>query len=291
MKARDTAPGTGALRKVLIITSIVAGAALVAAGVTWLAGGGPGGMLAGGRAVDEAASVPAAGATRLAIRTVSEDVRVAVGGGDTVEVRLHGTTAAGAAAAPRLSAERAGSTVEISVEREKLAGFTWSSLALDVTIPRDWTGSIEVATVSAGVSLPDLSAETVAVRTVSGRAVLGEVRAAEVSFHTTSGGLRAAALEARSVELTSVSGSLVVQRLAGSARVRSTSGGVRLTLPADAGFRLDARSTSGRVTCAFPIQLATGQAAGQGHALAGTVGDGRDELAITTVSGSIAIAR
>jgi lia operon protein LiaG len=295
MNESNARPAKGTLGKVVVIVAIVAAAGLAAAAVVWLAGGVPNGGrfgAAAGRAVDEARSIPAAGAAELTISAVSEEVRVAVGVVDTVEVRLHGTWAgAAAAAAPRLSASRTGSTIAISVERERAVSFNWDSLVLEVTIPPGWAGGIDVGTVSGSVTLPALSADTVAVRTVSGKAVLGAIRAGEASFHTTSGNLRAEALEARRVDLASVSGSLSVQRLSGSARVRSTSGAVSLAFPADAGFRLDARSTSGRVTCAFPISLAAGEAAGRGHALAGTVGDGRDELSVTTVSGSIALKR
>jgi lia operon protein LiaG len=292
MNARNAAPQAGALKKVLVITAIVAAAGLAAAAVTWLVAG-PSRFGAGfGAAVEELKSVDAAGAAQVAIRGVSEDVRVVVGQAGAVEARLHGSSGArDSAAAPRLSVERQGTSVVISVERPKGVIFGWSTLVLDVTLPAGWAGAVAVETVSGDVTLPSMAVAGLAVRTVSGDAVLGDVRTPRAALHTTSGTVRADGLVVGTAEIISVSGDLVVRRLAGSARVRSTSGDVRLALPADAAFRLDARSTSGRVTCGFPIQLVAGTAAGRDHALVGTVGDGRDEVSVTTVSGDIAVTR
>lgn len=292
MNGRKAAPDKGTLGKVLVITAIVAAAALAAAAVSWLVAG-PARFGAGsGAAVDEQESADAAGAAQVTIRGVSEDVRVAVGQGSAFEARLHGRSGVrDPAAAPRLSVERQGASVVISVEREKGVILGWSSLALDVTLPAGWAGAVDVGTVSGDVTLPTMAVAGVTVRTVSGDTVLGDVRAPRAALHTTSGTVRADGLEVDTAEISSVSGDLAVRGLSGSARVRSTSGDVRLSLPAGAGFRLDARSTSGRVSCEFPIALAGARAGDPARGLAGTVGDGRDEVSVTTVSGDIAVTR
>ena len=283
------------MKQLVIITAIVAAASLAIAGAVLLAGGGlrPGWFGPGsGAVIDEATSLPTAGVGRIVIETVSEDVRVTVGPGDTVEVRLHGSAnARERAGIPHLSAEQSGDTIAISVDRDQVIGFHWSRLVLDVTIPGSWAGALSVGTVSADVSLPGMTAASVAVRTVSGDAALGAIRSGEVSFHTTSGTLRAQGIDTRQADLASVSGDMTVDLLAGSVRASSTSGDISLTLPADAGFRLDARAVSGRVTCAFPITVAEAQSGGGSHTLVGTVGDAGREVSIRTVSGDIALKR
>jgi lia operon protein LiaG len=288
-------PKKGTLKQVVIITALVAAASLAIAGAIALAGGVPrrGRLGAGsGAPLDEVKSLPAHGVARISIQAVSEDVRVTVGPADTVEARLHGQAGArDPAAVPRLSAEVKGDAIEISVDREQALSLHWSRLALDVTIPSGYAGDIAVGTVSGDVTLPALSSRAVTVKTVSGDARLAAIRCSQASFHTTSGSLRAEALEAARVELTSVSGDMTVARLRGSARASSTSGDISLSLLPDAAFQLDARSVSGRVSCAFPITLSGAQDGGGRHALVGTVGDGRDEITVSTVSGDIALKR
>ncbi len=295
MKASNAGPGKGTLKKVVVVTAIVAAAALAAASAAWFIGGGPGGGRLGagaGQAVDQRESVPAAGATQIIVSAVSEEVRLSVGPGDTVEARLHGRATIGdPAALPRLSAAMTEGRIEVRVDRQGTVGFNWSSLVLDLTIPADWVGGIDIGTVSGSVTLPALSVSTLAVHTVSGSADLAAIRGSSASFHTTSGRLRAEALDVDTVDLGSVSGALSVRRISGSVRARSTSGAVSLGFPPDAGFRLEARSVSGRVTCDFPVTLSGAGDGGARHVLAGTIGDGRDEVNVTTVSGSIALKR
>ena len=61
-------------------------------------------------------------------------------------------------------------------------------------------------------------------------------------------------------------------------------------MPANADFRLEARSASGRVTCALPLQLEEYDGGGGGdvrQGLSGVVGRGGDRISIQTVSGDI----
>jgi hypothetical protein len=58
---------------------------------------------------------------------------------------------------------------------------------------------------------------------------------------------------------------------------------------ADASFSLDARSTSGDVTCRFPIVVEDRSTGGGNHVLAGKVGTGAGSVTVRTVSGDIRV--
>lgn len=278
MSAQNAQPGKGTLRRVVIITAIVAAGALAIAAMIGFAAGGLRTARFGGSAgtaFDESRSLPLGGVDLIEIRTVSEDIKILEETGDSIQVRLHGTVGTtDAAAIPHLFAERKGNTADIRVQRERAftVGLNWNNLVLEVSIPKGYARKLSITTVSADVEVPDS-------------------RVAELSLATTSGTLRAGSIEAEQAELSSVSGDISVGKLTGSLRAHSTSGDISVGLPAEAGFRLDARSVSGRVTCGFPIQLSDGRGEGARHAVVGTVGSGQDSLAIDTVSGDIAVKR
>jgi DUF4097 and DUF4098 domain-containing protein YvlB len=68
--------------------------------------------------------------------------------------------------------------------------------------------------------------------------------------------------------------------------VRTGSGDVRLTLPADAAFTLSARTGSGSIDSTHPVQ---GESRRRRNRLDGTVRGGANRVEITTGSGSIVI--
>lgn len=297
MSAQNAQSQKGALRRIVIITAIVAAGALAIAAIVGFAAGGLSfGRFGGtaGAALDETQALALAGVEAVEIRTVSEDIHVRESSGDSIQVRLHGTVGStDARAVPHLSAQRQGNMADIRVDRERSVevGLNWNHLVLEVSIPKGYPGRLSITTVSADIEVSDRLLTELSIETTSGDVRIAGVRGAAVSLRTTSGTLRAEYIEAEQTQLSSVSGDINVGRLTGSLRARSTSGEIAVGLPADAGFRLDARSVSGRVTCAFPIQLSDGSDERARHGLVGEVGSGRDQISIVTVSGDIALKR
>jgi len=302
--------------RVVVITAIIAVASLGIATIIGFAAGGfrPARFGGFGAAVDERKSVSLAGIDLVSVTSVSEDVRVLEATGDSVEAWLHGTaSAADPASVPRLAAEAKGGTIDIRLERKTrwVTGFNWSDLVLEVSIPKGYAGKLSVEGVSADIEISDHAYAGVSLASTSGDIRVGAVGAADFSMHTTSGNLRAASLAAERCELSSVSGDIEVKSLSGGvnahttsgevaltlaeafprAEVGSTSGDVTLRLPADAQFSLEARSTSGNVTCAFPITIADSRSGGGRNALSGTVGGGKGSVSVRTVSGDIRVAK
>ncbi len=67
----------------------------------------------------------------------------------------------------------------------------------------------------------------------------------------------------------------------------TSSGGVMVKLPADAGFVLDAHSSSGDISCTFPISL--DGSTGARHVMRGSVGSGAGSIVLHTSSGDIRV--
>jgi lia operon protein LiaG len=182
---------------------------------------------------------------------------------------------------------------------------------LEVAIPRSYRGALSAQTVSGEISLGDRALSRVFLATTSGDARVGSISADSFEWRTTSGGLTADAVETASSRLASVSGDLTIKALAGDLTANSTSGEVRidytkspgaisvgtvsgdveLRFPADARFRLDARSTSGDINCGFPITMTSTGGAGR-HSLSGDIGQQpQNVVAVHTVSGEIKISK
>jgi lia operon protein LiaG len=292
--------GKNTLTRVVVITAIVAAAALAIATIIGFAAGGfvPRQFGRAGVMVDERKSLDLQGIDLISVTFVSGKTRVVEGAGSSVEAWVHGTIGTGNPdAVPHLVVERAGSAVNINFERTQplSMGFFWSNLELEVSVPSGYGKRLAVKTVSADVEIADHAYTGLDLSTTSGDVKVGAVSAANVSLRTTSGDLRATRLTAQRIEISSVSGDVVVGSMTGDASLaidaESTSGDVTISLPANAQFELDARSTSGRLTCEFPITIKENRSGGGSHVLSGTVGTGGSPVTVRTVSGDIKIAR
>ncbi len=169
-------------------------------------------------------------------------------------------------------------------------------------------GTVKVSTVSGSVSIAGGSG------TISAKAVSGNVRVTEadgdcqlnsvsgdiylsqvkgsVEVEAVSGSIKLLEVrEARRVSAKSVSGSIEYrgQVLSGGVyRFTSHSGSVRLFLPEDSSFDLEASSFSGSVTTDFPVQV-TGKLGGK--TVQGRVGRGGAEVQAKAFSGSVEIRK
>ena len=308
--------GKTPLARVVVVTAIITGGALcIALAIGFFAGGfRPWGAGRSGQNVDERASLPLAGVSAVAISGTSDTVRVLEGTGSTVEAWLHGSMGTSSRnAIPHIQAERTGSRIDIGVgQKSPMAlGFFWRNLTLEVSVPRGFTGQVTVQTSSGDIEVADHDFNSLALSTTSGSVRAGVVGASELSLRSTSGDLAAKALKAARVELSSTSGAIDVAAITGDVTAQSrsgdvalvfaaapahveagtTSGSVTLKLPTDAGFVLDARSSSGNVSCRFPISLTGTGSAGARHVMQGIVGSGAGSISVHTSSGDIHIER
>ncbi|MEO6567485.1 MAG: DUF4097 family beta strand repeat-containing protein, partial [Opitutaceae bacterium] len=136
-------------------------------------------------------------------------------------------------------------------------------------------------TVPASASLAKISTVN---STVSIDGARGVVNASSVN-----GGVRATGL-AGPVSLETVNGAINARFDAVAAQQKlsfnTVNGKIVVSLPKDAGVRLQSSVVNGKVNCDFPIEL-DGKKSGKN--LSGKIGDGRASLEAETVNGSISI--
>jgi len=289
--------GKNTLTRVVVITAIVAVVALGLATIIGFAAGGfsPRQFGRSGIAVDERKTLSLDGIDLVSIVWVSGKVRIVEGAGRSVEAWVHGTVGTGNPdAVPHLFAERSGSTADIHLERKSPVsiGFFWNDLVLEVSVPVGYARKLTVKAVSADVDIADHTYSSLELSTTSGDVKVGAVTAQRTEISSVSGDVEVRSMTGdTNLRTTSGSASLAFAAVPGRINAGSTSGDITITLPSDAQLDLDARSTSGTVTCGFPITIRENRSGGGSHVLSGTVGAGANMVVVRTVSGDIKIAR
>ncbi|MDD2503242.1 MAG: DUF4097 family beta strand repeat-containing protein [Clostridia bacterium] len=225
---------------------------------------------------------------------------------------------------PELVVEKSGSRLKIKInQKSNVNNFSFrSDLKLDVYIPRQFDEDIEINSTSGEVTVEvldvdefkysnisgDLNAERIEAEkaslnttsgeinisgefekfkfnTVSGNLVSDDLIAKESSYNTTSGEIKLSG-KPGDVSAKSISGNLtyIYSDFDNDIEANTVSGEVEISLPADAGFKLDYKTASGDVRTDFEVSGNKGE-----HNLKGTVGDGDGSVDVQTVSGNLTI--
>ncbi|MGI6126490.1 MAG: DUF4097 domain-containing protein [Planifilum sp.] len=257
-----------------------------------------------GNAATDAVSLD--GVERIEIRGAALDLRIIPEQREDVSAALRGGRK------NVLSLNRNGDTLSISVGKEWYQWFfSRHRYRLEVRIPWDYEHRLAID-VDAGdirfhgpsvnrpmaleeleleldageVYLSHLQVERIQHRSWSGNVEAGYVTAEEADWHVTSGNLR----------LKNYSGSLGVEMVSGDVRIQMddlsgpvdtaiTSGDLRLDLPKDAGFTLDAKATSGEIHVDFPMRVVKKDL----QSISGSHGSGKYPIRLRTTSGDIRI--
>lgn len=198
--------------------------------------------------------------------------------------------------------------LDIYIPKTMLKQARFDSVSGSIMIDSVQSNELTIKTVSGAIQARSLSGGRISVESTSRRIVLESVRANDFIAKNVSGGIHISRIETRRASAETASGNIVFGRFAGELDTRSisgdievtfakltadvltksTSGRVRLHLPADASFKLDAASVSGEIDCNFPI---TSAGAHNGKELTGTVAGGSHLVNAHTISGEIEIAR
>jgi hypothetical protein len=168
-----------------------------------------------------------------------------------------------------------GLTIETRHPRPSDGVFSWmfggggdGQVEYRITLPR--RADLDVTTVNGGVEIVGVSGR-LRLRSTNGRIDV-EDGGGSVDAATTNGGIVAELWELSGVDDLSL---------------RTTNGGIRLSLPADAGAELSAHTTNGSIETDLPLRIH-----GRLHRtrIEGTLNSGGPQLDLSTTNGSIRIA-
>jgi len=203
-------------------------------------------------------------------------------------------------------------SVAIKVAAPEGTRVTVKSISGNISV-QDISGPLTLETVSGSVRMANAG------RTANGRSISGNIDLMDTRVDgaleagSVSGNVRLRRVAARSVTANSVSGNILLEDVDtervnaqvisgtvtfsgnidpnGRYELASHSGNVMVTVPAAAGFQVEASSFSGSINTDSPITMSGSQSGRRNRTLRGTVGSGGALLELTTFSGSIVIKK
>ena len=219
--------------------------------------------LRNGVSISYTLTVPAA--TTLNARTGSGDIHV-----EGVDGRVEASAGSGSLSLRKIGGGARAATGSGDVTAEAVRGAFHATSGSGRIQGSGVTGAITATTGSGGIDIA---------QTGSG----------DVEISTGSGSVRARGVRGM-LQATSSSGDVDVQgELSGDWRLSSSSGSITIGLPADAGFELDASTSSGRINTDFPVMVS---GTVDRRSLRGSTKDGGGRLLrVRTASGGISIRR
>lgn len=273
------------------------------------------------RVVDEEKSISLENVDEIQVILSSESVHVHQSEvGDEVRFHYHGNCW------PKFNLAIENANGKVSVRRESL--FRLGDMTLDIYLPADYSGTLDVKVSSGAVTTEALNLENFRLNASSGNLTADTIEAALVSIRSNSGAVDVKSINAERLAITTHSGNIttgqcavseaVVEATSGNImltditgnfdlktssgkvtlsypmfdnyklKVGTTSGSVALELPASAGFLLDAHSTSGKIHSDFSIDNAEGTNI---KGATGQVGIGTGQITVNTTSGNIDLGK
>ncbi|MBA7549900.1 hypothetical protein ES705_42403 [subsurface metagenome] len=231
---------------------------------------------------------------KIYIHSVSSDVSVFSTDEEDVKIHFYGSSTAGSEKElPNLITNLEGNKLKIEIKYPKALLyypkelFYNATVVLDVYIPQDYTGNINIDTVSADVDMSGLDLNDFKCKTVSGDLRIESLGSDNLTLHTTSGDVDIVDFSGN-LEADSVSGDIDVEYRVfdNNVDIKTISGKVKIDLPQYAEFHLKTNTVSGEVVAKFPITIISFNKMNQ---LEGTVGTGDNRIVVDTVSGDIYI--
>ena len=207
---------------------------------------------------------------------------------------------------------------------ELVAYKTGDKLYIEVTQTRNIFVGVNIRRTTLDIYIPKIVLEGLDIDLVSGDVILNEMEIAELKIDTTSGDIKVEELLSEKIRIDSTSGDVLVKDYTGDVEVSNTSGNVslvsgsnnedifvtstsgdifieqdavsgisigvvsgdvRIKLPEDAAFYLNASTTSGEIKQDFPMDISSSS---RRH-LEGKVNGGEERIVIDTTSGDITI--
>lgn len=224
----------------------------------------------------------------IQISTISAPINLYVGE-DTNELVVHyyGNIETSAQRPPELEVKTTGGKLKINEKRQNSIGFNREKITMDIYLPIGYEKLLSLNSVSGSIEVDMAILQQLDIETVSGRIYVNRAQVAEGRFQSISGKIN---LKNYSGKLygKSVSGAVdaELEELSNPIEISTTSGKISLKLPKDAGFELNAKSTSGKIESEFPILIQRGI---ERNHIQGVIGDGNNQVELQSVSGSINI--
>ncbi len=258
--------------------------------------------------IDESKTFEAAEIDDISVDITSTDINITSTDEEEIRVHFYGEVSTNRKMElPSLVAYETGKELRIEINKPQviLIGISIWRTKLDIYIPKELIGVLNINTVSSDTSISNLSVDKLICRTISGdfkgetlftnnlelNSTSGDIDLKDytgnVNIGTTSGDV---VLEGGNrndeVGVVAISGDVnIEQKDSSNMNIKTVSGEVEINLSEDARFYLKINTVSGDIENGFPIKITS---SGR-RELEGIVGGGEKEITISTTSGDVYI--
>jgi len=177
---------------------------------------------------------------------------------------------------------------------------------LEITLPKSYSNKLSLESSSGNMSLNNVSLSDLTCALSSGNLSIKDLTITNLKCTSSSGTLNGTAINTVDSIFSSSSGNILLKKFTGNIETttssgdtkigyekfnntlnaHTSSGNVRLTLPKNSEFNLDALSNSGNINCSFPLDIKNSY---KKKTLQGTVKNDTNKIYLRTSSGNINI--
>ncbi|MBI9011061.1 MAG: DUF4097 family beta strand repeat protein [Clostridiales bacterium] len=175
---------------------------------------------------------------------------------------------------------------KIAIDLLRVEDLDISSISGSINIEDIKANDVTLSTTSGSISVRKVESDELKMSSISGKLKIEEMKADDVYLDTTSGSVIVSNAENEAMDIKTLSGRIeyTLEEQKGDIKLNSTSGDVDLEIKRNPNGKLDLRSTSGDVNCAYEVSDVSVK---KDNKLKGTVGNGKYDIEIKTISGDI----
>jgi len=280
------------IKKLVIVLVLIMLVSFTAAAITLYFTGGISVLSAGAGQVKTSKSFSAQEIENIVIKTVSTKINVIPVADRKVGIDFYGNITTNLAdVKPELAANIENSTLKIEISYPKTINIgliNFEKLYLDVYIPDNYSGSIEVETVSGDLDIRKLNPARLVFKSISGNINTESVIADIMEMETASGKAYLKDISGN-IKINSISGEVdaVIAAIEGDINIKTISGKAEIELPGSSAFDFEFGSVSGNIKNEFPADIKLIN----NRKIEGSVGNGAHKIIISTTSGDISIKK
>lgn len=226
----------------------------------------------------------------ILVKSSSFDVKILPVDSDEIKIKLTGSGRASSEKLfPQLETKTSGD--KLSVEVKTFSGisiglsFFTGDLTLEIYLPKNYKNNLDLVVSSADVVIKDLEINDFNFSASSGSLDMTSVKPKRSLMRISSGDITAVDFSG-DLDIIASSGKAYIEyeEFNNNVSFKSSSGSIKLKLPEEAKFYLQADTSSGDIITDFPIAIIGSM---KDDYLEGTTGDSNHQIVITTSSGDI----
>lgn len=206
---------------------------------------------------------------------------------------------------PELNLESSGNKINITL-KDNFKIFTGANnIKLDVYIPKNYNKDIEVKNITGSVNIGDMTLHNLEIDTTTGKIALEDLAINKLNVSCTTGSLEVSSVKTSETKVKLTTGSGKFNDFTGDLDAKGTTGSfdigykefnndikavvttgsITIRLPEKSEFKLNARATTGKISCDFPINISESSKS----KLEGQVGSGNNSVDLDVTTGGISI--